>query len=297
MNCTVFQTFRRTLSSGSEEEIPDTGTAQSTEDSEETYPNPLLEESAPKRATDFYKSAIKRVGLSASKMVSASQPSTSKALKEIQPYLAEEEMLDDDWLIDDMRPTGKKRRLDVNDVFSKNSVSSSQRAPKRKKRSDEYEPNRVPVLPGDANDGQHHITDHPCLQDQNIDDDFLPNDICFISENENSNDSVETRPKSRLSRKPKQVKLTNFGIRKSSMSSFVADENRNKDDLPPLEVASNQNHLLPGNSYPNVGASLSSSLSSSQMVPGILSQSALFPVKNLKVTVKDKKLLVPVFEK
>lgn len=290
--------FRRTLSSGSEsEEMTEPEAALLTDDSQEVYPNPRLQkEKAPKRATDFYRSAIKGVGLRATKMVSPSQPRNSQAPKEVQPFLAEEETPDDDWLIDDMRPTNKKRRLDVNDVFSTNQTSSSQRAPKRKKNTSDQEPFRS--LSDTEENDVNAVTVLPSLDYQDEDIGPLPSDFCVISESENSNDSVETRPRSnRLSRKPRQMKLTNFGVRKSK--SLVTDENVNGDLSAagtarlPLNVSSNLSPLRPVSSEPNpVG-----NLSSSQVAPGLLTQSVAFPVGSLRVRVKDLKLLVPVFEK
>ncbi|XP_061196939.1 tonsoku-like protein [Saccostrea echinata] len=289
--------MRRTLSSGSESdsEIQETESIDFTEESQDAYPNPLLQkEKPPKRATEFYKSAIKAVGLSATKMVSASQPSNSKAQKEIQPFLAEEEVLDDDWLIDDMKPTNRKRRLDVNDVFPKSQVPSSQRGPKRKKHSNEQ------GQLSDFLDNENSESDVTALvvaenlsQDNhlNVHETTIGEDLHLISESENSNDSVEIRPRSsRLSRKPKQTKLTNFGVRKCN--NYVSDENlmENTSSLQDSrfssDVSSTLNLVRPGVTLP-----------SSQMAPGSLTQTVAFPVGTLRVTVKDKKLLVPVFEK
>lgn len=266
-----------------------------TDDSQETYPNPRLQkEKAPKRATDFYRSAIKGVGLSATKMVCPSQPRNSQAPKEVQPFLAEEETPDDDWLIDDMRPANKKRRLDVNDLFS--TSQTSQRAPKRKKNTSDQEPFRS--LSDTEESDINAVTVLPSLDYQDEDIGSLPNDFCVISESENSNDSVETRPRSnRLSRKPRQMKLTNFGVRKSN--SLVTDENVNGDlsaagtSRLPLNTNSNLSPLRPVSSEPNPSANLPSS----QVAPGLLTQSVAFPVGSLRVRVKDLKILVPVFEK
>lgn len=266
-----------------------------TDDSQETYPNPRLQkEKAPKRATDFYRSAIKGVGLSATKMVSPSQQRNSQAPKEVQPFLAEEETPDDDWLIDDMRPANKKRRLDVNDVFS--TSQTSQRAPKRKKNTSDQEPFRS--LSDTEESDINAVTVLPSLDYQDEDIGSLPNDFCVISESENSNDSVETRPRSnRLSRKPRQMKMTNFGVRKSN--SLVTDENVNGDlsaagtSRLPLNANSNLSPLRPVSTEPNPSANLPSS----QVAPGLLTQSVAFPVGSLRVRVKDLKILVPVFEK
>lgn len=284
------------MSSGSEsEEMTEPEATLLTDDSQETYPNPRLQkEKAPKRATDFYRSAIKGVGLSATKMVSPSQPRNSQAPKEVQPFLAEEETPDDDWLIDDMRPANKKRRLDVNDVFS--TSQTSQRAPKRKKNTSDQEPFRS--LSDTEESDINAVTVLPSLDYQDEDIGSLPNNFCVISESENSNDSVETRPRSnRLSRKPRQMKLTNFGVRKSN--SLVTDENVNGDlsaagtSRLPLNANSNLSPLRPVSSEPNPSANLPSS----QVTPGLLTQSVAFPVGSLRVRVKDLKILVPVFEK
>lgn len=284
------------MSSGSEsEEMTEPEATLLTDDSQETYPNPRLQkEKAPKRATDFYRSAIKGVGLSATKMVSPSQPRNSQVPKEVQPFLAEEETPDDDWLIDDMRPANKKRRLDVNDVFS--TSQTSQRAPKRKKNTSDQEPFRS--LSDTEESDINAVTVLPSLDYQDEDIGSLPNDFCVISESENSNDSVETRPRSnRLSRKPRQMKLTNFGVRKSN--SLVTDENVNGDlsaagtSRLPLNANSNLSPLRPVSSELNPSANLPSS----QVAPGLLTQSVAFPVGSLRVRVKDLKILVPVFEK
>lgn len=284
------------MSSGSEsEEMTEPEATLLTDDSQETYPNPRLQkEKAPKRATDFYRSAIKGVGLSATKMVSPSQPRNLQAPKEVQPFLAEEETPDDDWLIDDMRPANKKRRLDVNDVFS--TSQTSQRAPKRKKNTSDQEPFRS--LSDTEESDVNAVTVLPSLDYHDEDIGSLPNDFCVISESENSNDSVETRPRSnRLSRKPRQMKMTNFGVRKSN--SLVTDENVNGDlsaagtSRLPLNANSNLSPLRPVSSEPNPSANLPSS----QVAPGLLTQSVAFPVGSLRVRVKDLKILVPVFEK
>lgn len=284
------------MSSGSEsEEMTEPEATLLTDDSQETYPNPRLQkEKAPKRATDFYRSAIKGVGLSATKMVSPSQPRNSQASKEVQPFLAEEETLDDDWLIDDMRPANKKRRLNVNDVFS--TSQTSQRAPKRKKNTSDQEPLRS--LSDTEESDINAVTVLPSLDYQDEDIGSLPNDFCVISESENSNDSVETRPRSnRLSRKPRQMKMTNFGVRKSN--SLVTDENVNGDlsaagtSRLPLNANSNLSPLRPVSTELNPSANLPSS----QVTPGLLTQSVAFPVGSLRVKVKDLKILVPVFEK
>ncbi|XP_062583507.1 LOW QUALITY PROTEIN: tonsoku-like protein [Saccostrea cucullata] len=291
--------MRRTLSSGSESdyEIQEAESLDSTEDSQDAYPNPLLQkEKPPKRATEFYKSAIKGVGLSATKMVSVSQPSNSKPQKEIQPFLAEEEILDDDWLIDDMKPTNRKRRLDVNDIFPKSQVPSSQRGPKRKKHSNE-QAQLSDFLDNENIESDALVVAENPSQDNHIaiNETTTGNDLFLISENESSNDSVEIRPRSsRLSRKPKQTKLTNFGVRKSN--NYISDENLMEnttsiqDSRFPTDVSSSVRSGVP---VPGYGLTLPSS----QLAPGLLSQSVAFPVGTLRVTVKDKKLLVPVFEK
>lgn len=239
---------------------------------------------------------MRAVGQSATKMKTASRPSTSKSPKEMQPFLAGEEIQDDDWLIDDIGPTNKKRRLDVNDVFLKSQVPSSQRRPKRKKHSDEPDRSRdLDVDDENSNDDTdtavQFVTENLSQDDYNdVNRPTSQQDIALLSDSENSNDSVNMIPR-RLTRKPRQLKLTNFGVMKSN--SCVSDEStaENVNSLQGLSCQSNP--VRSGAVISNTGVTLSTS----QAAPGYLTQSVAFPVGTLRVTVKDKKLLVPVFEK
>lgn len=239
---------------------------------------------------------MRAVGQSATKMKTASRPSTSKSPKEMQPFLAGEEIQDDDWLIDDIGPTNKKRRLDVNDVFLKSQVPSSQRRPKRKKHSDEPDRSRdLDVDDENSNDDTdtavQFVTENLFQDDYNdVNRPTGHQDIALLSDSENSNDSVNMIPR-RLTRKPRQLKLTNFGVMKSN--SCVSDEStaENANSLQGLNCQSNP--VRSRAVISNTGVTLSTS----QAAPGYLTQSVAFPVGTLRVTVKDKKLLVPVFEK
>jgi hypothetical protein len=242
-------------------------------------------------------------------MKTPSRPSSSKNPKEIQPFLAGEEIQDDDWLIDDIGPTNKKRRLDVNDVFlksqvpssqrrPKSQVPSSQRRPKRKKHSEDREQAEDLDVDSensndDADSSVQFVAEDLFLDDLNGTNRSTGNqDIDPLTDSENSNDSVNIIPRlNRPNRKPKQSKLTNFGVIKSSSCRSDESTIENANSLQGLSCQSNP--VRSGVTVSNAGVTISSS----QAAPGYLTQSVTFPVGTLRVSVKDKKLLVPVFEK
>ena len=109
-----------------------------TEDTEETYLNPLLDDlNNSASATDAYRSAMTGIGSSLARSSQQVKSKTQKTRTNCSALIREDEYVDD-WLIDDLQPM-KRRKMDVNGLFS----TGTSKTGKKKSRSSEESNHRT----------------------------------------------------------------------------------------------------------------------------------------------------------
>ncbi|KAK3086036.1 hypothetical protein FSP39_012431 [Pinctada imbricata] len=263
------------------------------QDLENIYRIPDLEkESLSTSATDSYKTAIRSVGQSANSREHSSQSTSLRSARKEKAegaFVDKGEFVDDDWLIDDMRPSSKRRRVNVNGAFTSGNTCKNKISTKLSKKDDENSYVAESGRHFGQMDGKH----------------FRSDDISDIMFGENSNDgetvvieesdSPTSTQNNRLSLrsrpvKKRQLKLTNFGLQSS-----------NTEDMPsitrqtPSSVAMG-NRAPVSQNFPPLAQNMSTLSSQSNLTNLMTSHTVAIPVTSLKVRVKYKLLVVPVFE-
>ncbi|KAK3086523.1 hypothetical protein FSP39_019578 [Pinctada imbricata] len=285
------RSLRRTLSSDSEDDSSNMD--NNDQDLENIYRNPNLKrESISTSATDSYKTAIRSVGQSANSREHSSQSTSllsARKEKAEGAFVDEEKFVDDDWLIDDMRPSSKRRRVNVNGAFTSGNTCKNKTSTKLSKTDDENSDVAESGRHFGQMDGKH----------------FRSDDISDIMFGENSNDgetvvieesdSPTSTQNNRLSlrsrpAKKRQLKLTNFGLQSS-----------NTEDMPSITRQTTSsvamgNRAPVNQNFPSLAQNMSTLSSQSNLTNLMTSQTVAIPVTSLKVRVKDKLLVVPVFE-
>ncbi|XP_052061225.1 tonsoku-like protein [Mytilus californianus] len=242
-------------------------------DSEEFFPNPMMEDEirTTHSATESYKSAMENLRGHVNRKTVPSQSGVPTSKQQQTSALIDAEIFVDDWLIDDMQQPTKRQKLDINGVFSSNtSRKKSEEVLSGKASSASIKKNRSIIFDDDINidtsvdiHGNNRIGDDNILIDEN--------DISIISQ---STQLPSIRPLQKT--KPRQLSLTNFAVRVS--------ENRSvSQDTAGIE---NTTSFLATIGPTNTQTALDSTPSSHRDTVG--------PLMRVKVRVKDKLLLIPV---
>ncbi|CAC5396682.1 NFKBIL2 [Mytilus coruscus] len=273
--------LRRSISSSdsdSESQLPhrQRETTPVLSDSEEFFPNPMMEDeirTTSQSATESYKSAMENLrGHVNRKTVSSQIVPTSK--QQQTSALIDAEIFIDDWLIDDMQQPTKRQKLDINGVFSSNtSRKKSEEVLSGKASSLSIKKNRSIIFDDDSDDinidtsvdihGNNRIGDDNILIDEN--------DISIISQ---STQLPSIRPLQKT--KPRQLSLTNFAVRVSENRTVAQD----------TAGIENATSFLATTGPTSTQTALDSTPSSHRDTVG--------PLMRVKVRVKDKLLLIPV---
>ncbi|XP_053390482.1 tonsoku-like protein, partial [Mercenaria mercenaria] len=197
-------------------------------------------------ATDAYKQAISKVGRSACRANQSSQPKSSRRTSNPDgpALIAEEDFIENDWLIDDLKPT-KAKKVDVNGYLSTGNIRKRSRSgslsplpyPERLKRdSHSSQKKRIKIVESDSESesgvGQElGSNENPRLTDitNTVSDDKLDNTVIGNNDvdvifNDYDSDAEKVPPKQLISatksannnffvkKNPqKQLKLTDFG--------------------------------------------------------------------------------------
>ncbi|XP_041376407.1 tonsoku-like protein isoform X2 [Gigantopelta aegis] len=203
------------------------------EDSGDIYVNPHLEghNSDRETATTVYRDAIKSVGSSALRPTHRASISTKPHTSEISSLLTEDKIVGDDWLIEDIKSSTKRKRVDVDGFFSadrlRNVDPDDVKAKKRKSSNNdavssdsrvETEVERCDIQDYDSEPDVMRGVRH----EDHIDVDRLTDlERVSASDSESSvNDlqlgsvdslSRSTQKKWTVKKKHKQLKLTSFG--------------------------------------------------------------------------------------
>ena len=105
------------------------GIVSSDDDEEEVYHNPQLEELtfSSQTATETYRNSIRALGSSTQRAAVTKPSVTSSRTKNNSPrpaLIEEQEMVGDDWLVDDLKPSSRKRRdrSSIGSMLSSDSV-------------------------------------------------------------------------------------------------------------------------------------------------------------------------------
>ncbi|XP_060084011.1 tonsoku-like protein [Ylistrum balloti] len=240
------------------------------DDSEEVYPNPLTQAPVSSNATHSYRQAIHQVGSSAvrRKAPQASSNHVTKSLnsKDSAALISADEYVDD-WLIDDMRPAVKRRRLNI-ESSDKNKETSVERTVKEDTVSLDSQ-----SLAND-NVNLESLSDNDDIMLLNEDDDFcddlfpLALRISRINRSNVLSDISVPAPCTSsmtdafaMTNKPKQMRMTQFAVRQTDTI---------QSSLPPETLSQRS------------GVNMNQ-----------ISSSAVGQVMRVKVRVKDKLLLVP----
>lgn len=241
-------------------------------DSEEFFPNPILDDhiNNTQSATDTYKSAIESLkGHNSRKTAAPLQRTRQSKSTQPMPALVDSEEFIDDWLIDDMQQPTKKQRLDVNGVFSSNSSrKKTDENLSRKNLLCSVKKNRNMII----DDEESNNDTNSSFKDSNQDDVNLiidQDDVDIITQND-----VLSRPSQRS--KPRQLSLTNFAVR-------ISETGTNNQE------AASGLYCTPPNQF-------STGLCNTQNITSIptMPRETSGPVMRVKVRVKDKLLLIPV---
>ena len=292
------------------------------EDTDETYINPLLDDlnNSPS-ATEAYRSAMTGIGSSLARSSQQVKPKTQKTKTNHSALIREDEYVDD-WLIDDLQPM-KRRKMDVNGLFStgttktgkkksKSSEESNHRTEEKRKSSGKGARCRIDDsdiendTDSDSVAMDTDMIDNPDKEidetdsyingidsDNTLTDDF--NDFVLdvdldsdsemppINRNKNSAKSPFMNQISAKPSKPKQTKITNFGTRSVSPSLLVSE---------PVIV----NLTSPRRNTDIGNSAIDTSTSGSRQQSLVQSSNAggLSGVIRVKVQIKDKLLLIPI---
>ncbi|KAJ8302571.1 hypothetical protein KUTeg_018967 [Tegillarca granosa] len=207
--------------------------------------------------------------------------------KEALPLVLEDQLIDDDWLIDDMnlRPS-KRRKMDIDGVFSTNSARNVTKQGNKSNRILEESDSDTNEVMSDVNVISENVTieNENDILDAGTDDVEMLFNADDLNMDNVLNDDLPsmnytdknkiTNKRNRLSTKPRQLRMTNFGVRQNVQSQNLASH----------ELPSSCNHVVSSDiGLPSTQSSLLTSQSLSVM--------------RVKVKVKDKLLLIPVSQR
>ncbi|CAH1779523.1 unnamed protein product [Owenia fusiformis] len=279
----------------SRENIPVTPDEESESDSENEHPpfnthsidsaieNPVIEAS---NARNDYKNAIDALKSSSRRSLTQVAKSTAKpkfSTNQKFNALISEDDVQDDWLIDDLGPETKKRKLDIDGVFStsstrehkpqssksvsNNSMVSSSRAPRASPTFEPHETFDDQIIADENSDEESKENTNAVnenneidLQDVNVINDLLNNDIeemDYQSKRENT---------SNVKAKRKQLKMTAYTERTQK---------------PPVVLTQPLQHSILASNAPSV-------------VPPMQYKSPMPSMIRLKVEIRGKKFMIPV---
>ena len=317
--------------------------------------NPLLDDlDISSNATEAYRSAMTSIGGSAARASKVTRSGSHKSSADHSALIREDEYVDD-WLVDDLQPM-KRRKMDVNGLFTTDSTKNSKQAKesipnhrteqKRKENkksarcrieeSDSENESDARSIDKDIYNGDYDTIDNTCAipvqkqkenksatcrneeSDCKNDSDArdntsvtpdcdileieLDNDDCYpifqllnlepnddLYNLDNCDNDEEVQPIIISDRpvnpsKPKQTKITSYGTR--------------------ISAASGANSAVPGLGSSRLGESCVSTVREPSSVPVIPTNEAtgstighIAGVVRIKVQIKDKLLLVPVFDR
>lgn len=255
------------------------------------HANPELDGfvSQPSSATEIYRNAMDMMGSASRHGVNFSQPVTqaNKSDNDRCALVNEDNCINDDWLIDDMQPS-KRRRVDVNGVFS---TSNTRRSGER--RCSKEETNRQDRVNGiqDREVIESSNKERTCDKRQErsecsglgSDNDLLVDmfEEDFITIDDSTPDSgrhLSTGVNQRLNKanyRKKQLKITHFNTQRTQQSQ------RHSGSTSTVLNPSQTLHLANNTQLP-------------VLPPQQTNQISNLTVMRIKVKVKDKLLLIPV---
>lgn len=299
--------FRRQNSS------PSTFESLRTEDSEETYLNPLLEDlDEPSNATEAYKSAMTCIGSSTARSSQSLKSRSLKAKADCSALIREDEYVDD-WLIDDLQPM-KRRKMDVNGLFStgtskaakkqtNSGITSNHRTEEKRKQksklvkfgiddSDLESGKELDSKDADTDHISHTVdmeTDSRTKKNNVIEDLDDIQDIDSDSDSEIPQINRAGSKRSNLS-KPKQTKITNFGTRTSTSNILSSGSVLASNSI--ISSVPNSFNLISKDS--DISHISIATLHNPQ--PSFTSGPVAGVIK-VKVQIKDKLLLIPIMDR
>ncbi|ESO83101.1 hypothetical protein LOTGIDRAFT_169742 [Lottia gigantea] len=274
-------------------------------DSQEIYRSAILDDlnDNVQSATDNYRNAISLVRTSAQNLPSQIPKSAQNRKPSDQTdsnaLIGEDNFVGDDWLIDDVGPIKRKFR-DCDGFMSGNTTRSASKTKNKRPRIDSDNDETVDL----DNLSDVAESDHVSVTPDNHND--VTDD--FIQIDDTSPDTLPTLPTRKtqkflsLKRKPKQTRLTSFGVnssrRESSQTTF--GRSTNFGNLDAWESDSSNSMDAPSSIFgnnstqsTNFGLSAVSALSSISSAHPTGTQ-PMGSVMRLKVKVKEKVLLIPV---
>lgn len=283
------------------------------DDSEEMYPNPILEDRTPttvtSNATESYRQAISQIGSSAARRKAAQPPNhtpKSRRVTDTTALISADDFVDDDWLVDDLQPM-KRRKIDGNGGFA---TGFRQRG-SQKERTNLIESDSDDDCGTESSclsDGTVMLTHEPIIQDgsvinsnqtcddhqdvtitevnEDFTDDFSLPSLRPSSSNRSStssqvcvpnliSDNLDP-PRWVAPSRPRQTRMTQFGTRQTDNTQNAPNTHRTH------TVHNTQNNTM----FLSQMGAVSPGLEVTNHVP-------VGSVLRLKVRVKDKLLLVP----
>ena len=233
-------------------------------------------------ATDTYKTAIKSVGLSANRRenTNSSSSQAGRNEREAGAFVEENEFIDEDWLIDDLGPASKRQKTNASGAFMTGSSCRSRSQPlKRKSSSVRKESREFENLQSVKDD---IILDEDVMRNSDSGENVfiregVEEDIVEInSDFEDIQSSLPTMHRARTSRNKRQLKLTSYGVKTVNANNSAIQDSHTITDIP-----SQQCGVMP-----------SQQTSTQPTTP----HSVRMPAASVRVRVKDKLLIVPIFE-
>lgn len=288
------------------------------EDSENTYVNPLLDDlDDSASATEAYRTAMTCIGSSSARSSQHVKPFTQKVKSNCSALIKEDEYVDD-WLVDDLQPV-KRRKMDVNGLFSTRTSKSMQ---KKKKIHSNHRTEQKQIESGKflrcriedsdiESDNEYNSVDMETNIDSHIDDcatntnnnidtvsesDILIDDLSDVVLSIDSDSEIppiNRKGSSASVSKPKQTRITSFGTRTMSndfFSNYVSSVNMTGAIVQSTSSESSSRDV---------------EISSVNVVPVATQQNTiqsptagmLTGVIRVKVQIKDKLLLIPIIDR
>ncbi len=258
------------------------------EEEENVYLNPSLEGIEalnPSTATNVYKNVMASVGSAATRGSSQQACPAHRELASQAAVIAEDELVGDDWLIEDVRPTNKRKHTDIDKLFATGGVPRSQRDPvdrgqtrsnHSRKNSGKSNNNNNSSSKKRRTEPEVAETNEEIADIDDFNDDFFMADVMLMDDNIPSNslsDTLSDRQDTHQKPKPKkQQKLTH-------MLSVDRSVNR---------LSLNRSHVRAAPIFtPQMAAPQPSQ-------PVTACQPVIGALMRLNVKIQDKTIMVPV---